>query len=508
MNNISTEKKFLGHPWGLFYLFFAELWERFSFYGMRALLTLYMVEQMFVALEKRDSIAIIIYASYGSLVYAVTVLGGKISDSLYGYRNSIILGGIFIAIGHFILVFNAEWTFFIGLSFIVVGTGYFKSNISTFVSTLYSKGDIRQDSGFTIFYMGINIGGFIAPLLCAYLAVNYGWHYGFGAAGVGMILGLFCFLFGLKSGVFGDKGLPHYPEKLQKKYIGIPMRVWIPLLSLCIVPFITMLISNYEIYTIGNIFEGSVVKLLFFVLLASILLYLFFLIRKQTKEYRNKLIVAVLLTCFMSFFWAFHELSGSIITLFVGRNVNTSGWMSAASSNALNPFFIILLSFTAPFFWGWLSKYGKNPRTPYKFVGGLALIGFAFLLISTSRYFADEQGYVPFVFVIIMYFFISAGEIFMSPVGLSKINDLSPIRIRSFMMGVWFLSSSFAFMIGGIIGKYFTIEHSPDTNNTNGIYTLDIYLNGFEKIGYASLGFAALIFILSPVMKKWMKEIH
>lgn len=496
-----------GHPKGLFYLFFAEMWERFSFYGMRALLTLYMVNKLFEAFSDRDARSLIIYASYGSLVYASTVVGGRVSDALMGNRKSIVLGGIMMAIGHFVLALDNEATFFAGLALIIIGTGYFKSNISTFVGTLYEKGDPRKDGGFTIFYMGINIGAFTAPLLCAWLASAYGWHYGFGAAGIGMVLGLVTFMRGTKSGVFGDHGYPTHPEKLESKFLGIKMGVWVPLLSFLAVPVITLLISDYSIYTIGSVFQGSLVRLIFYILVLVIVAYLVWVCFSVSKEEWQKLVVAVFLTIFMSFFWGFHELSGSIITLFAARNVNLVA-MDAAGTNSLNPFFIVVFSLLMPVIWMWLSKRGKNPRTPYKFAFGLAQIGVAFYLIHLSRGFADTNGYVPFIFLVVMYLFISTGELFMSPVGLSKITDLSPLKVRSFMMGVWFMSSAFAFQIGGVVGEYLAIESKESADQVGGWDTLEIYLNGFEKIAYVSFGFAVLVILLSPWLKRWMREVH
>ena len=204
-----------GHPKGLFYLFFAELWERFSFYGMRALLTLYMVNVIFEALLARDFAAAAVYSSYGSLVYASTVIGGRLSDSILGMRSSIFLGGILMAVGHFVLAIENNLAFFLALAFIVVGNGFFKPNISTFVGTLYEDGDPKKDSGFTIFYMGINIGGFVAPLLCGWLGATYGWHYGFGLAGIGMLTGLLVFWHGIRTNVFGERG--HAPVREESK---------------------------------------------------------------------------------------------------------------------------------------------------------------------------------------------------------------------------------------------------------------------------------------------------
>jgi len=209
----------LGHPRGLFYLFFAEMWERFSFYGMRALLMLYMTSDLFkeLAAASGDAVAeakaIGIYAAYGALVYTTPVLGGRIADKLIGYRKSIMLGGILMALGHFVLAIEHPVFFYTALALLIVGNGFFKPNISSMVGNLYKEGDQRRDAGFTIFYMGINVGAWLAPLLCGWLGESYGWHYGFGLAGIGMMAGLFTFWSGQKSGVFGDIGLQSKEQK-------------------------------------------------------------------------------------------------------------------------------------------------------------------------------------------------------------------------------------------------------------------------------------------------------
>lgn len=497
-----------GHPKGLYYLFFAELWERFSFYGMRALLMLYMVNQVFDALADRDTVAAIVYSSYGSLVYAAPVIGGRIADQMIGYRRSILLGGALMAIGHFVLAIENNILFFLALSFIVVGNGFFKPSISTFVGTLYPPGDTRKDSGFTIFYMGINIGAFASPVLCGWLAEAYGWHYGFGLAGVGMVAGLLFFYSGMKAGVFMDKGLPPDLEALEKKKLGVKNKHWIPVLAFLAVPVIAYLMSSYEYIANGTSFLGEVtiVNVLFYAISVAILGYIIYILTQVTAEERKKLIVAVFLTIFMTLFWGFHELSGSIITLFSARNVNL--WLiNAAQTNALNPLFIILLSIPISGLWVWLSGKRINPRTPYKFGMGLALLGLGFYLLFLSRNFADSNGMVPFFFLIVMYLFISLGELFMSPVGLSKITDLSPKTIVAFMMGVWFLSIAYAFQIVGFIGKKLAIENIEeiDAARQEALY---VYTEGFESIAYIALGGALLVFILSPLLSRWMGKVH
>jgi len=502
-----SEKEILGHPQGLFYLFFAELWERFSFYGMRALLTLYMVNVIFEKLAERDYATAAVYASYGSLVYASTVIGGKISDSILGMRNSIFLGGILMSLGHFVLAIENDIAFFLALSLIIVGNGFFKPNISTFVGTLYEKGDPKKDSGFTIFYMGINIGGWVAPLLCGWLAAKYGWHYGFGLAGIGMLTGLIFFWSGIKKDVFGDKGLPPKNGNIDKKVIGLKQGVLVPVLATLSVPLIAYLLSSYKsVATQGLFADQNIVNVIFKFIGIAVLGYLAYIMYKATLEERKKLFVAVLISFFMTIFWGFHELSGSVITLFAARNVSLDGIMTAAQTNSLNSMWIIILAIPISMMWTWLSKSGKNPRTPYKFGLGLLFAGISFYVLAISGNSANENGLVPFAYLLLMYFLLSVGELFMSPVGLSKITDLSPLRIVAFMMGVWFLSSAFAFQVVGFIGKQLAIE-STDAN-VGGFDTLTVYTDGFLLIAKYALGAGIIVLLTSPLIKRLMGNVH
>lgn len=507
-NTDNQNQEIFGHPKGLFYLFFAELWERFSFYGMRALLMLYMVNEIFKALAERDVAAAAVYASYGSLVYASTVIGGRISDKILGMRASIFLGGILMSLGHFVLAIENDIAFFLALAFIVVGNGFFKPNISTFVGSLYVEGDLRKDSGFTIFYMGINIGGFAAPLLCGWLGQSYGWHYGFGLAGIGMLTGLLFFWSGIKKNVFGDRGLPPSVAIYEKKIIGIPQKTFIPIVAFLCAPLIAILLASYKAIGSGETFLGdqNIVNLLFKFIGVAIFIFLAKIIYEANTDERKKLVMAVLITFFMTLFWGFHELSGSVITLFADRNVKLSGIMNASQTNSLNSLVIIALSIPVSLMWAYLSKKNLNPRTPFKFGFGLILAGLSFYVLSISKGSADENGMVPFAYLLVMYFIISIGELFMSPVGLSKITDLSPKRIVAFMMGIWFLSSAYAFQIVGFISKQLAVE-STDVN-VGGLQTLTIYTDGFGLIAQYSIGAGLIVLLFSPLMKKLMGNVH
>ncbi len=508
----SAPPEMFGHPKGLFYLFFAELWERFSFYGMRALLTLYMVEQVFEALANRDTVSAIVYSSYGSLVYASPLIGGRVADQLLGYRKSIVLGGVFMAIGHFVLAIENNIAFFVALAFIIVGNGFFKPNISTFVGALYPHGDTRKDSGFTIFHMGINVGAFLSPILCGWLGVTYGWHYGFALAGFGMVAGVLVFQRGIRKGIFMEQGLPPFPEKLEERKFGLKSEPLVWVYSLLAVPLIALLLSSYEFIADGASILGKVtiVNVIFYGLSIFILGYIAWVMVKLDPKARRQLAVAMFLTVFMTLFWGFHELSGNIITLFSARNVNLNVWLfdNAAATNALNPLFIILLAIPVSAMWVRLSKSGFNPRTPYKFAMGLALLGVGFYILFLSRNSADAQGIVPFFFLVLMYLCLSLGELFTYPVGLSKITDLSPRAIVAFMMGVWFLSSAYAFQIVGFVGQRLAIDKMESGEAVPALQTLQIYTNGFESVAYVAFGGAIVVILLSPLLNKWMYEVH
>jgi len=506
--NTANSSQLFGHPKGLFYLFFAELWERFSFYGMRALLILYMTEEIYRALENRDIIASTIYAAYGALVYATPVLGGMLADKLFGFRRSILLGGSLMAMGHFVLAFDSEVFFFLALGLLIVGNGLFKPNISSFVGALYEQGDARRDSGFTIFYMGINIGAFVSPLFCGWLGITYGWHYGFGGAGVGMVLGLIVFWQGIKSGIFGEHGYAPDEAILEEKKYGLKIKQLVPIVAFLIVPIIAMMMYYGEmtIPFVGKInYEGQVVDYVFWVILVVIIIVMGKTMRDVTKVERQRLLVIVAITMLMTLFWGFYELAGSTLTLFALRNVNLV-FINAAQTNSITAMYIILFAISFSWLWVFLSKKKINPRTPYKFAFGLLILGIGYMIYAMSGSYADESGRVPLIFMMLGYMMFSTGELFMSPVGLSKVTELAPAKVVSFMMGVWFLSSAFAFRLVGLVGGLLAVEGSAD--DADPFISLEIYTTGFEQIAYVTLGGAALAFIIAPTLKKWMHGVH
>lgn len=517
MNEVTMDQNgtFLGQPKGLFYLFFAELWERFSFYGMRALLVLYMTKQLLFS----DRMSFGVYAAYMSLVFFTPLIGGVLSDNYLGYRKAITLGGIFMALGHFFLSFEHSLFFFGSLALIIVGNGLFKPNISTFVGRLYEKGDLRRDSGFTIFYMGINIGGAVAPLLCAWVAELYGWHYGFVLAGIGMLIGLYFFRSGIQKGVFGDKGLPPEDGGLDEKWMGIRREHLITFLCLLSIPLLALIIyhNEYEHYLV-------------WVALITIVGILMHIYRSVEVPYKSRLLVVAYFTTLMSLFWAIFEQAGSSLTLFADRNVNLIG-MNAAQTNSINGGFIILLAIPFSMMWKRLSEKHANPNSALKAGLGLALLGVGFIVFAMSARHMDGMARTPMIYLVMGYFVLTIGEMFISPIGLSKMTELSPVKYLSFLMGVFFTSSFFGHFFAGKISKLTDISASGTnpfsqgilgnfSSWTTGITPSDLVDKGEEFVQlysytsvYAGFGLIAIIVgavavIISPIIKKWMAGVH
>ena len=540
-----------GHPKALFYLFFAEMWERFSFYGMRALLTLYLIKDYYSHLENNEEVAYGIYAAYGALVYLTPLIGGYLADKFIGYRKSILFGGILMAMGHFFMAFPTDFFFYGALGLLIMGNGFFKPNISTLVGSLYEEGDVKRDGGFTIFYMGINLGAMIAPLFCGYLGEVYGWHWGFGAAGIGMLAGLAVFWKGINANVLGDKGLQP-AEYIGKKIAGLSISNFIYALGFLAVPvFAYLIILDTQSEVLGDVLTivGAAVLLyvayivydfkviqkdhqsgdrLIAVMILSVFIYVAYIvydykvIQKDQKS-GDRLVAIMILAVFCTIFWACFEQAGSSITVWVDKCVNLVG-MTASQTNAINPFYIVLLAI--PFSWMWtkLGGLNKNPNTPMKFALGIFQLGLGFLIFASTAHFMGENGKIPFLFVFLGYFLITTGELFLSPIGLSKVTELAPKKIAAFMMGVWFLSSTFAHYISGVIAKLTTSGNEntesnwlsdlsnwfmgyPDTSN-EAVATLLQYNSIYAQIGFVTIFIALFVVIISPFIKKLMHGIH
>jgi POT family proton-dependent oligopeptide transporter len=504
---IMTNRK--THPAALFVLFFAEMWERFSYYGMRALLTLYMTLVLFESLgvQGAETRALGIYGSYTAMVYLFPVVGGLIADRIFGFRKAVIFGGILMMLGHFSLALEGMFfegnlaLFFLSLALIIVGNGYFKPNISSFLGKFYDPNDVRKDGAFTIFYMGVNIGAFLATLTCGYVGENISWHYGFGLAGIGMGVGLLVFwLTGPKT--FGDKGLPPEPEKAKKPvFLGLSSNMLVFVGTILFLPVCASLL-NLDALMSTSLLIASLLIIAYMVYLG---------ITAEDKKDGQRLLVIIVLFFFHAIFWALFEQAGGSLTLFTLKNVDRVAFGSeipASIFQSLNPFYIMILAPLFSWIWIRLGKANREPSTPMKFVLGLFQLGLGFLVIVVgAQMFADDSGMVPVVFLFLMYLLHTTGELSLSPVGLSMITKLSPDKIVGFVMGFWFLSIALANKIAGEIGK---LTASEDLSvDATAMETLALYSDTYLTWGvYVVMGAAAVLLLMVPILRKWMHGIH
>jgi len=477
-----------GHPNGLYVLFFSEMWERFCYYGMRTLLTLYLVKSLF----KGDAEASLIYGSYTALVYAAPVLGGKLADQYLGYRFAIMLGAILMALGEFMILGGTEDWLLIGMGALIVGNGYFKANISTIVGKLYEDGDSRRDSGFTIFYIGINIGAFLATTVVAFVGETYGFKYGFGLAGLGMLMGLLIFYFG-RDRYAAAEGLEIREAALRSVAGPVKLLHVIVLGSLAIIPVSYFLISKNEImdylllalfaYVAANLISSGI---------------------KEGKMWRDRMIALVIFMIINIVFWACFEQAGTSLTLFADRNVDRviMGWeMPASMTQFFNPFFIILFGSIFSVMWVKLSNIGKNPSIPMKFALGILQLGLGFLVTLVAANYAQDYK-VPLITLTLLYMLHTTGELFLSPIGLSMVTKLSPKNIAGTAMGGWFLSFAIANFVAGKIATLTGAEEGGEPlNMADGLAT---YVGVFSNIGFVLLAISVVIMILSKPLNKLM----
>ena len=499
---MNTSSDFLGHPKGLFVCFATEMWERFSYYGMRALLILYLTKHW----EFTDATSYLIYGAYTSLVYIMPVFGGMLADQILGSKKAVTYGAILLVFGHLgMTVESNEQIFYLSLALIVSGVGFLKPNISTMVGALYEEGDPRRDSGFTIFYMGINIGAFTATLLCGYLGEEIGWAYGFGAAGIGMLLGLFIFLWGQKY----LEGLAEPPSnKYMTKINGISYENWAYISGVVMVLVTWFLVQNSQL--VGQLLGGFGV-----IFIGAWLLYA---LLKCAPEERDRLIVVGILILFSLIFWALFEQAGSSLNILTDRGVDRTifGWEVPASMfQSLNAGFIFTIAPLFALLWIALAKRNMEPSTPIKFSIGIVLVGLGFLALVYGMS-SSEGLQTGVIWIVLIYFLHTLGELCLSPVGLSSVTKLSPQRIVGFMMGMWFFASAAGNYVASLIAKgtagdpvmliaekiYLQVMFLPgDTftiNQKNGF--MDVYTD----VGLIAIGCGIFLAIITPLLRKLM----
>lgn len=629
-NDAAQSPTLFGHPTGLYALFFAEMWERFSYYGMRALLVFYMIKGF---LGYNDGRAYGVYGAYCALVYATPFIGGMIADRWLGTRRGVVLGGLLMAAGHLLMMAEHETAFFVALALLICGNGFFKPNISTIVGGLYPQGSDKKDAGFTIFYMGINLGAAMAPILCGYIGETYGWHYGFGLATVGMLIGVAIFvaptrlcqamiLFGAlgtsiampffqdsplqlavrcvlalaltvsgiiaivaleRGGIPDAAGRPRDPKAMRRKLFGIlRYDVAMYLGILVSIPIFASLVRGDDIAGYALLCAGALA-------LGYILYEVAFRFNKVERE---RMFVVLILMFFSMLFWAFFEQAGSSVNNFTDRNVDrvfethqviaeetgttlelrvprqadeeslgqlprltqeqlghdydgkkfslthltdlrkaagekmatdeakTVSWpvatghvgmgvggaeIPASEFQAANPIFILIFGLVFTGLWRFLSTRGLEPSTPVKFSMGILQLGLGFGILWYGTQVADSRGMVGLEWLLIAYLLQTTGELCLSPVGLAMVTKLSPTRLIATIMGAWFLSMAFSNYLASLIARFTDVSDKA----SNGVIpppvdTVHVYGAVFGKIAIAAIVSAAICFVLSPLLNRWM----
>ena len=493
-----------GHPKGLSSLFFTEMWERFSYYGMRALLTIFLTAELATGgfgMNRTDSLAI--YGLFTALVYLTPIIGGWFADNLIGQRKSIYIGGITMAIGQFLLAASSSAAiisdidsrlsiFYLGLGVLILGNGFFKPNISTIVGDLYENDDPRKDGGFTIFYMGINIGAFLSPFIAGTLGEKVGWPYGFLSAGIGMLIGVIWFYW--RRNTLGTLGLP--PGAADKGRTSLIIKDWRDILfysgANLLIVFLVMnfwgatgvLVHTITSWTIGIAGRGF-------------LAYSIFKGTSGNTEW-SRVLVIIVLAFFNIVFWAGFEQAGGTFNLFAADNTDrfVGGFeIPVTWFQNINPIAIVTLAPIFSLIWFKLSKSNLNPRTPIKFAMAMFIGAIAFYIMSIAQDMVTEGGegtLISPMWLVVVYVLLTIGELMLSPIGLSMVTKLSPRKITSVMMGVWMAS----FALGNYLAA--TLESILKT------YELDLY----PFIAMLMMISGVCLLILTPILNKFMKGIH
>ena len=486
------------YPKQLWYLFFSEMWERFCFYGMRGMLVVFMVGH----LGMNETVANLQYGATQAWVYAFTFIGGLFADKILGFRKSLFWGGILMVAGSIILAIDPVNFFFIGIGFTIVGTGFFKPNISSMVGQLYKDDDPRRDAGFSFFYMGVNLGALIGGYIC--IAVAEGslwqslvpehlrWNVGFGFAAIVMIISLLTFTQTQKSlGSIGLSPLGHLENSKRKllenvTYLG----------SLLIVPLIIIMVANTVYTDYFMMFIGP----------ASIL-YLFYEMKNFSATENKKLLAALIIIIFSILFWAFFEQSGGSLSLFAANNLNNEILGVTLSpngvNNSANGLFVIAFAALVGIVWLWMAKRKIEPNTVVKF--GLAFLFLAggFWVFYYTKFFAGADGRTSLGLFTFGWFIITFGELCLSPIGMSAMTKLSPQKTQAVIMGMWFLASAYGQYFAGLLGA----NIADASENSSNLEKLNVYADGYQQLGLYALIAGIVMIAVSPFIKKLMQEV-
>jgi POT family proton-dependent oligopeptide transporter len=499
--NLTTEQiqNFKGkYPIQLWHLFFSEMWERFSFYGMRGMLAVFMVSQLMMD-EKTTNLQ---YGATQAFVYAFPFIGGLFADKILGLRKSLFWGGLLMIVGSLILSVDPKNFFFLGISFTIVGTGFFKPNISSMVGQLYKDNDVRQEAGFSLFYAGVNIGALIGGYICiavaegslwsGFVPEDLRWNFAFGFAAIVMIVSLLTFTQTQKGlGEIGLSPLLHL-EKSRRRTIEIVTYVS----SLAIIPAIILMVAN-TIYT----------DYFMMVIGPASILYLLYEMRSFSVSENKKLVAAFVLIVFSIFFWAFFEQSGGSLSLFAVNNLDNHllGFEVSPNgvNNSANSLFVIAFATLMGILWIWMNKRKIEPNTVVKFGLGFLFLAGGFWIFYYTKFFADPSGKTSLNLFTFGWFIITFGELCLSPIGLSAMSRLSPQKTQAVMMGIWYLASAYGQYFAGLLGANIAVA----SENTTNAEKLIVYADGYKQLAIYALIAGLLLILISPLVKKLMQEV-
>ncbi len=486
------------YPKQLWYLFFSEMWERFCFYGMRGMLVIFMVDQLLM----NERVANLQYGATQAFVYAFTFIGGLFADKILGYRKSLFWGGLLMIAGSIILSLDPHRFFFIGISFTIIGTGFFKPNISTMVGKLYKEDDNRRDAGFSLFYAGVNLGALIGGYIC--IAVAKGtmlasvvpealrWNVAFGFAAVVMVISLLTFVQTQKSmASIGISPLLEVPSKKRKTlelltYFG----------SIAVIPVIMLLVSN-----------SGYTDMFMYIIGPCSLIYIAYEMRTFSLKENKKLVAALVFILFSIIFWAFFEQSGGSLSLFAANNLeNTVAGVKLdpnGVNNSANSLFVIIFAALVGMIWLWMSKRKIEPNTVVKFGLGFLFLAGGFYVFYYTRFFADENGITSLDLFTFGWFIITFGELCLSPIGMSIMTRLSPHRLQAVMMGMWFLASAYGQYFAGLLGA----DIAEASENSTNLQKLIIYCEGYKQLALYALIAGIVMIAVAPLVKKLMQDV-
>ncbi len=497
MNDSKSNRTWMGHPVSLSTLFFTELWERFSYYGMRALLVLFMVDEIQKGgMGLDDEMATSIYGLYTAFVYLACLPGGWIADRLLGARKAVWIGGLIIASGHFALAIPNQSAFFIGLLLVIIGTGFLKPNVSAMVGQLYPEGGARRDAGFTLFYMGINMGAFLGPLVCSYLGENVNWHMGFGAAGVGMLLGVIQYW--VTGHRLGETGLlATHAHDSNKTGTGID-KAWYPVIVFFAVLTIVVALIFAGVLKVNALSLAQNTTYIIVGLAVAFFAYVFTFGKLNATEFKQTIVIVVLFIA-SAVFWSGFEQAGSSLNLFAERHTDRLAFgfeIPAGWFQSLNPFYIVAFAPVFASLWVRLAKKQLDPSMPAKFAIGLFLLGLGFLvMVGAAKWVTAGNQAAPY-WLILTYLLQTMGELCVSPVGLSSVTKLAPKRYVGQMMGIWFLATSLGNLIAGLMAGRFNpeaINEMPDL---------------FMQIVLTAIGASVLLILFTKPIKKLMVKVE